>query len=519
MGIPNTNALYYGDCLDWMGQWDDNTVDMIYLDPPFNSKSDYNMLYKDEAAGKAQTRAFTDTWTWDAQAKHRQDLFAGAIGLRSSDAITGLHHVLGNSGMMSYLSYMALRLEPMHRLLKSSGSIYLHCDPTASHYLKVVMDAIFGTRNFRNEIVWHYRTYQGRVDQYYPKKHDVIFWYTKDRKRFEERDTFTLEYQDNYKDTVDYKRWKKFYVKVNGKRNQIQFKNYPKTDSRFTQYLDRWIEKNGRQPDPDDFIFQCNGYVIDDVWMDVQALDPKDKTERLGYPTQKPIDLLNRIIKQSTKEGDIVLDPFCGCGTTVAACIPLKRQFVGIDISSFAIDLVAKKRLKGYAVTTNGIPFDFHSAQKLAQEKPFDFESWAVTRLPGFVPNTKQVGDGGIDGRATIHQKPEGFRKKLAVAQVKGGKNPAINMVRAFRTSMTDAGAALGYYITLEPVQSAGFRKEVAAMDTVNIGGNTFERLQNWPIAQYFNGRQMPPLPTMNDPYTNKPIHPSFWDMMIDSTH
>ena len=341
------NSLYYGDCLDWMRKWNDECVDLIYLDPPFNSSANYNILFGTAGDGKAQYRAFNDTWHWDAAAVRRYDRFKRASARPAHKAVVGLWHMLGECGMLAYLTYMAERLEEMRRILKPTGSIYLHCDPTASHALKLLMDAIFGRKNFRNEIVWKYGL-GGSSKRYFSRKHDTLLYYSKS-------------------------------------------KNY---------YFDKPLE------DATSARMRGQKKGMSDVWQ-IPSLNNMAK-ERTGYPTQKPLALLERIIKASSNEGDLVLDPFCGCGTAMAAARGLNRRYVGIDISSFAIDLV-RKRLKDEAVQVAGIPADLASARKLAKEKPFDFESWAVTRLAGFAPNTRQVADGGVDGRGMVRRGAERY--------------------------------------------------------------------------------------------------------------
>ena len=336
-----------------------NSVDLIYLDPPFNSKTDYNILYgsSDSNGMPALVRAFRDTWKWDSAAVERVQRMTNAIAHPAHHSVVGLHRALGDSGMVAYISYMAERLSVARQLLKSTGSLYLHCDPTASHYLKIVMDNIFGGKNFLNEIVWHY-TGGGRSKRYFSKKHDVIFWYSKS----EDNHIFNIDdVRVPYKETSGY---------AKGGITSKAGKHY--------------------MPHPE-------GTPIDSVW-DIPIINPMSK-ERLGYPTQKPIALLEKIIQASSREGDLVLDPFCGCGTTIAASIKHSRQWIGIDISAFAIDLICRRRFKDTTIPVRGIPADLESARKLAQEKPFDFETWGVSRLPGIAPNEVQVGDGGIDGR------------------------------------------------------------------------------------------------------------------------
>ena len=454
------NALYYGDCLDWMEQWDDQSIDLIYLDPPFNSKANYNQLFHTDGAGDAQYRAFTDTWTWDHAAAERLRMYRNAHGLSAHDAICGLDRILGQSGMLAYLTYMAERLEHCWRLLKDTGSIYLHCDPTASHYLKILMDCICRGGVFRNEIIWHY-TGGGRSKKYFSRKHDIILWYAKKNCKFN-IDAVRVP----YKETSGYAK-----AGITSKAG----KHY--------------------MPHPD-------GTPVDDVW-EIPIINPMSK-ERLGYPTQKPEALLNRIIMASSNEGDIVLDPFCGCGTTVASAKKLNRQFVGIDISSYAIDLIKDKRLCDQNVPVNGIPRNLDQAKKLARERPFSFESWAVTRLPGFAPNTKQVADGGVDGRATIADQPSNWESKLALAQIKGGKFN-IDSLCAFIHVINRDNAALGCFVTLEPVNTPRSRQEIAQLSNVYVEGVPFPRMQIWSIKDYFNN-QFARLPIMNDPYTGKPM-------------
>ena len=237
-----------------------------------------------------------------------------------------------------------------------------------------------------------------------------------------------------------------------------------------------------------------------DIW-DIPYINSQ-ANERMGYPTQKPLALLERIIKASSNKGDIVLDPFCGCGTTVEAAKNLNRQFMGIDISSFAIDLVRDRRLKNHSIPVHGIPQDLRSAEKLAREKPFDFESWAITRLPGFVPNTKQVADGGIDGRAKIARKADNWDSKDALAQVKGGKF-SLSGLRDFIGVTDRKKAALGCYVTLNPVNTPSAREVITGLGKISVDSYPYPRMQTWSIHDYFDDRR-PRLPVMNDPYTGK---------------
>ena len=463
------NTLYYGDCLEWMEKWNDEVVDLIYLDPPFNSNANYNMLYSRETTN-AQYRAFNDTWTWDEAADERYKMYSNAVGRPAHKVIVGLHHFLGDSGMLAYLTYMARRLEEMHRLLKPTGSIYLHCDPTASHYLKLILDEIFGKENFRNEIIWHYYNGTSNIKKAYVRKHDVILFYAR---------------------AVAYTRYNEGYAR----------EPYA-TDSNFVKNPGAY--KDTYKPHP-------KGKRRHDVWR-IPTINNMAK-ERLGYPTQKPLKLLHTIISASSNEGDLVLDPFCGCGTTVDAAQRSNRKWVGIDISSFAIDLIKNKRLKNSKIPTQGIPHGLDSARKLASENPFNFESWAITRLQGFIPNTKQVGDRGIDGRAKLAHCPDqteqensvhnrAKKSKLALAQVKGG-GFTLSALRDFIHVVNRDDAVVGVFITLDSVTSKEARKEVAKTGKVFVDGYEYPRVQMWSIQDYFNNK-LPRLPIMTDPYTGK---------------
>lgn len=522
MSGPGLDTLYYGDCLDWMRRWDNRCVDLIYLDPPFNSKANYNLLYTSERGGDAQYRAFSDTWTWDEAAADRFALFEAAPGRAAHDAIVGLHRVLGPSGMLAYLTYMAERLEHMQRILRPTGSIYLHCDPTASHYLKLVMDAVFGAANFRSEIVWkrssaHNDAKQGR--QQHGRIHDIILFYTKS-----DRWTWNPVYTPYDEEYV-----RRFYRHVEGgtgRRYRLSdisgrggaAKGNPSYEimgvTRHWAYsrerMQNLIEQGrimqsapGRVPAYKRYLDEMPGVTLQDIWTDIGPIAAQAK-ERIGYPTQKPAALLERMIKASSNPGDIVCDPFCGCGTTIAAARKLRRRWVGIDISSFAIDLIRERRLRDPTVPTKGIPLDMASARKLAAEQPFSFESWAVTRLPGFAPNTRQVADGGVDGRAMLATKPDNHDSRLALAQIKGGRF-SLSALRDF-IGVTDRDkAALGCFVTLEPVSSPAARSATANAGKITVSGYEYRRMQLWPISDYFEGR-MPSIPVMTDPYSGKPL-------------
>lgn len=513
-------TLYYGDCLDWMSRWDDQCVDLIYLDPPFNSKTDYNVLYSSAGGADAQYRAFVDTWAWDDKAADRFADYENAPGRKAHDAIVGLRRVLGPSGMLAYLTYMAERLEQMQRLLKPTGSIYLHCDDTASHYLKVVMDVIFGPGNFRGEITWKRTSSHSNVSTNYGAVTDAILYYGGSGKP-----VWNQVYAPYSRDHVEAKfasrdpdgrRFTTSDLRNPGVRPNLQYsyKGYEPHPNGWAVSREKMeqYDQDGRLYFPKDrsgrirlkrYLDEQPGHKIQNLWTDISPINSQ-AAERIGYPTQKPLALLERILKASSNEGDVVLDPFCGCGSTIEAASKLNRRWVGIDISSFAIDLIKHKRLKNPSVPTKGIPTDLASARKLAREQPFNFEAWAVMRLPGFAPNTKQVGDGGVDGRARLATAPDNFDSRLALAQVKGGKF-SLSTLRDFIHVTRRDKAALGCYITLDPVSTPASKAEVADFGKISVAGYQYPRMRVWPIADYFDQR-LPNMPIMNDPYSGKPM-------------
>ena len=450
-------TLCYGDCLDWMGRWPADCVDLIYLDPPFNSNANYDILFGE--GNGAPVRAFKDTWQWDAAAARRVRRITSAVAHPAYRAVRGLEEALGDSGMLAYLSYIAERLPEMRRLLKATGSIYLHCDPTASHYLKVLMDGVFGADNFRNEIVWGYRT-GGVSARYWPRKHDILLFYVK-----------TNAYQHN------------------PPRERLIYER---------PFFNQQFNEQG-QPYADVY--------IRDVWdgADVRPVINVSR-ERIGYPTQKPVALLERIIRASSSEGDVVLDPFCGGGTTMVAAANLGRRWIGIDISPHAIDITQQERLMpmGIAARIEGIPQDLAGARRLAADNPQDFEAWAVTRIAGLAPNDSRVGDGGIDGRGRMEGKPDSGGSQLVLAQVKGGR-ASIEQVRAFLGAMAREEAAMGVFITLDRLSSPGARAETAVWGEIKVGAESYPRAQLWSVAEYFE-RRGPRLPTMVDPHTGQAV-------------
>ena len=470
------NKLYFGDNLEILREIPDERVHLICTDPPFNSGRDYNTFLGDSLA---QKKAFTDTWTWDTAAQDtRADIEQRAF---SSDTYKALdtclngydlvlqNAVSGNKGAMrAYLTFMGPRLAEMHRVLTPNGSIYLHCDPTASHYLKGVMDAIWDQENhsknesFRNEIVWSYRRWPAKHPNF-QRMHDVILRYAKGTNV-----TWTQLYEPKPASTL-----KRFGNK--------------KIKSAYTS--------DGRRVPSEVTNEESKEVPLRDVW-EISVIAPSAK-ERLGYPTQKPLALYERMIKASSNEGDIVLDPFCGCGTTIDAAHTLNRQWIGIDITILALDPMRQRLSDRHGLEPSvdyqieGYPTNMQEVRRLLKEgdkrKYHDFSNWAVTRL-GLRP-TKDVNDGGLDGVGHVTLwNPQQMKETNAriLAEVKTGK-PTITQVRAFCRVMDKNNAEVGIFITLEPV-TAKMRQEAQDMGSFEHNHQTYPRLQFWQIDdEYFN--------------------------------
>jgi DNA modification methylase len=377
------NTLYYGDNLDVLRRYiKDESIDLIYLDPPFKSNQDYNVLFaeRDGTKSRAQIKAFEDTWSWDHEAASAYQELVERGG-KPSQAMQAFRTLLGENDMLAYLSMMGLRLVELHRVLKSIGSIYLHCDPTASHYLKVLLDAVFGPRRFRNEIMWHYRRWTAPSNRF-QKLHDVILFYTK---------------------SSDYT------------FNQLQYT--PGSVERKEQGVLHRFKRGDAPVFVSDREVQAGGVAENDVWH-IPFVAPSAR-ERLGYPTQKPAALLERIIKASSNTGDVVLDPFCGCGTAVAVAEKLKRHWIGIDVTHLAIGLIKHRLLAGSGLLEKkdyrviGEPEDLEGAMQLAKDDPYQFQSWALGKLGARqAGEIKKGADKGIDGRLYFHDDIKTARTK-----------------------------------------------------------------------------------------------------------
>ncbi len=517
---PQVNTFYYGDCLEVMRGWGDSGVDVVCLDPPFNSNADYNIIYGTHGAGTrtAQVQAFTDTWAWDEAAISRVNDIELDVAHPAHRAVMVLKAALGESGMLAYTSYMAERLAEMHRLLKPTGTLWLHCDATASHYLKIALDLLFGAQNFCNEIMWQKTNSPKPQASVFGVQKDTIFLYAKDAAQMKFNNVYRAHDEKALKSyRYDDNDGRGLYCTVSieayglqraAGRNQFEFKGRVAPYLYSLERLQAWdadgrihTSRNGLHRRKQ-YLSESPGIVVSDIWTD-SDVNPIQGKERL-YPTQKPLALLERIIRASTDEGDIVLDPFCGCGTTIVAAHKLNRKWLGIDISPFVVDIIETHRFGGMKLNTAGLPTDMESAKKFAREQPFHFEAWAVTRVPGLAANQTRGGDGGIDGRGMLVTKPDGAASDVVLAQVKGGRFH-LSHLREFLWLMEREQALLGVFITLEPVTSSQAKSEVARLGELTIDASVYPRVQSWSVCDYFDGR-FPRLPPMNDAYTGKPL-------------
>lgn len=515
------NRLFYGDNLDVMkASIATESVDLVYLDPPFNSNRSYNVLFKHKTGNEAQAQieAFNDTWTWSQEAERTyQELIRGGAAAKVADAIEAMRRLVGDNDLLAYLVMMTPRLVELHRVLKPTGTLYLHCDPTASHYLKVMLDAIFGPEHFLGEIVWKRTSAHNRVTKFGPV-HDVILTYARG-----ESWTWNpqfVPYDQEYVDR-DYRRieentgrrYRISDVTSNRPGSTYEWKGNPPPGNRYWAYSLESMEKfeaEGRlvysrngYPQLKRYLDEMPGQMVQDVWTDIQPINNR-AAERLGYPTQKPLALVERIIAASSNEGDVVLDPFCGCGTAVDAAQKLGRRWIGIDVTYLAVDLI-DKRLKhtyGDGVAESyevvGIPRDVGGAHALFDRNPFDFERWAVSLIHG-QPNEKQVGDRGIDGVIRFHT---GRETERALISVKGGRqlNPA--MVRDLVGTVESQRAAMGVLITLdEPTRGMIEAVNHSGLWTNPANGQTFPKVQIMTVGDLLAGKR-PTMPPPLMPYT-----------------
>ena len=518
------NRLYFGDNLDILREHiPDESVDLVYLDPPFNSRATYNVLFREKSGEEsaAQITAFDDTWHWDlgSEAAYLDVMTNGPAKL--VDLLDAMRKFLGQNDMMAYLTMMAQRMVELHRVLKPTGSLYLHCDPTASHYLKLLLDAMFGARNFRNEITWQ-RTESHNTADRYGNVADIIFYYAKT-----ENLTWNRQFHQypNGEQRYGDRQLKRFrHSDPDGRVYKLDDLTAPRPDSDSGKFewrgtmpgpsrgwgyrleqLEAWWEQGRIQTKRDGtprmdglkvYLDDTEGKPLQNVWTDVPRI-ANTSPERLSYPTQKPEALLERIIASSSNEGDVVLDPFCGCGTTVAVAERLGRRWIGIDITHIAIALMKSRLhdtfgddLSPYAVV--GDPKDVESARALAVESEHDgryqFQWWALGLVEAR-PVKERGADSGIDGFITFFDDESGRAKRIVV-QVKSGRVARAD-IATLKGDVEREGAAIGLFVTLaeptEPMQreatAAGF------YEPEHFPGQLYPRIQILTIEALLSGK------------------------------
>lgn len=511
-----SNILYYGDNLEVLRKhFPPDCIDLVYLDPPFNSKANYNVLFKEKSGKKsvAQAQAFSDFWTWDPIAEKTYMEIQKDPNLGSM--ITFLHGHLGKNDMMAYLVMMTIRLQKLHEVLKPTGSLYLHCDPTASHYLKIILDTIFGVRNFRNEIIWQRFTFHADAHRF-GRVHDILLFYTKSEDYYWK--TQYGEHKEKYK--------KSHFTQVDENGRAFRLDNAVGEGQGPARYFNgklldpphgthwRWSQENiNRLIREGVIVFTKTGRpavkryldeakpAIHSIWTDIPPINSMSK-ERTGFQTQKPLKLLERIIISSCPEDGLVLDPFCGCGTTIIVAQELKRRWIGIDITHLAISIIRSRLRKIHVYADKdykiiGEPADLASAMKLAEDDKYQFQCWAVNLIDAFPVGQsskslygKKGADKGVDGWLTFKEGDNIDLKKIVV-QVKGGANIGAQNVRDLIGTVESTKSAMGILITLvEPTKPM----KIAAMEggyyESPTWGQQYPKIQIITIPELLAGRK-----------------------------
>jgi DNA modification methylase len=520
------NLLYYGDNLDVLRRHiDDDSVDLVYLDPPFKSNQDYNVLFaeRDGSRAAAQIKAFEDTWTWDeSAARAYEDVMEQ--GGRVAEAVFAFRSFLGASDMMAYLAMMAPRLSELRRVMKPTASIYLHCDPTASHYLKIIMDAVFGPQFFRSEIIWKRSSAHSSSKRYSPV-HDTILFYTKsdDYAWHPFHSPLPQETVDAWYNNVEPETGRRFNradLTAAGRRTGPSGEPWRGIDPTVKgrhwaipgfvkdvvqglstrdalDALDAagrifWPKTAGGIPMVKRYLEEARGVPPLDMVTDVSPLN-NVTAERLGYPTQKPEALLEKFITASSEEGQVILDPFCGCGTSIAAAEKLNRRWIGIDITHLAIGLI-KSRLRdafgddiAKAYSVKGEPTTVADAQELAGEDHYQFQWWALGLVGARRSEEKKGADKGIDGRLYFHDEGVGGKTKQVILSVKSGKLKATD-VRDLRAVTERDKVEIGVLISMETPTKL-MRAEAASAGFYRSPWGEHPRVQLLTVGELLQGK------------------------------
>ena len=560
MTESSKNLLYYGDNLDILRRYvKDETVDLVYLDPPFNSNTNYNVLFAEKDGSKAasQIQAFSDTWTWNQES---ESTFAEIVmaGGKVSDCLQAFRTFLGECDMLAYLVMMAPRLAELRRVMKTTASIYLHCDPTASHYLKMLMDAVFGPVNFRNEIVWQRTFAHGNVHRNYGSITDILFFFSK-TDAFAWNQPFKVLSEEEtlrkYPHTdLGGRRWQSVTLRNPGQRPNL---HYPYTASNGITYqphpngwscnLER-LQKydwEGRLHFPEKqsgalrlkmYADESPGERLQNIWDDIPPIGAQ-AAERLGYPTQKPVALLERIIRASCPEGGVVLDPFCGCGTTSAAAQALCSPWIGIDITHLAITLI-KQRMKdsfgieqivratssgkgevekvGETATEYGEaersfyvvgePTSEPDALALSISDPYQFQWWALGLVGARPVEQKKGADKGIDGRIIFQGDKIGTFESVIIS-VKAGKTGSAH-IRDLKGVLEREKAAVGVLISMqEPTAPMQTEAVTAGFYESALWGKKYPKIQLFTVADLLAGKkiEMPPIKQVSVTFKTAP--------------
>jgi DNA modification methylase len=514
------NELYYGNNLDVLREHiPDASVDLIYLDPPFNSNRSFNILFQEKSGQEspAQIEAFGDTWTWSYETEQLYRDLINDAPIRIADALEAMRKLLGDNDVLAYLVMMTARLVELRRVLRPTGSLYLHCDPTASHYLKILLDATFGPKNFRNEISWQ-RAGAKNDPLRYGRSHDVILFYSLARgatwnTQYMPFDQKSIEKNYTHIEQGTGRRYRRGDLTAAKPGGDVDFewhgvrpykgRHWAYSRERLDQMLQEGrIEfRRTGMPVYKRYLDEQPGVPVQDFWPDIR-LTSADR-ERLGYPTQKPLLLLERIISSSSNPGDLVLDPFCGCGTTVDAAQKLGRRWIGIDITTLAVDLIDARLRHTYGENIRetyeirGIPRDAAGARVLFEQSPFEFERWCVMLLDG-QPNERQVGDKGVDGviRFPLSKMSTG----RVLVSVKGGvSNPG--HVRDLVGAVKSQNAAMGILVCLQkPTKGMFDAANHSGVYTYPVNGQAFPTVQIITVEELLDDKQ-PNLPNTLLPY------------------
>ena len=517
------NRLYYGDCLTIMSEWPSACVDLIYLDPPFNSDRNYNAIYKDETGRPLpdQIEAFCDMWELDdsrLRAIRTMPVLMRENGI--ADSIVELWRLWMQAlrgtqpKLLAYLSYMAERLLIMRRILKPTGSLYFHCDPTASHYVKALLDAIFGHANFQNEITWQRFTFHADAKRF-GRVSDRILFYSKQPGLYR----FGRQYVPYAKQYLESKfthedergRFRLDNLNPPGGRGPVYEFHGIERAWRYSEVRmralddDRRIYTGSQIPQLKRYLDELDGRAVHDVWTDIPSINSQAK-ERLGFKTQKPLALMERIVNASSNPGDMVLDPFCGCATTMEAAHKLGRQWIGIDIAIHAIKRVARVRLserlglvEDQDFKIEGVPRTVEGARDLWRRDKYHFQKWAVEQADGFV-TSKRTADGGIDGRIYFAMpyvqgsvdEPYPPLESMVV-EVKGGSNVNVADWRALKGVLSRDDALLAGLIIMEPLGGAkarNFTREVMDLEPLRVLEIDYPRMQILTVGEILEGKR-----------------------------